>query len=172
MSNRNTRALTGLIGRLLSTGLGGRGIRRRRNGGKDDSGATKGAPLRFARPTLGPPRSGRGRKRRSGGKEDAKVVRAREEEDLAEVGEAREAVAADTVAGLEGTAVTEALATEEEVPAPMAAKKEEETSGEGSSGEGVVTTAAEEDLEDEEGGVELEAIAALSEERRVLVEED
>ena len=111
----------------------------------------------------------------SGGPEDgkvAKVAQRREGEDLAEVGEARDAVATDTVAGSEGTAVPEAPAPEEEVSLPMVAKKKEELSGEGSSGEGAVTTAAEEDLEDEEGGMELETMAALPEERELLGEED
>ena len=81
-------------------------------------------------------------------------------------------MATDTAAGSEGTAVPEAPAPEEEVPLPMVAKKEEELSGEGASGEGAVTTAAEEDLEDEEGGMELETMAALPEERELLGEED
>ena len=78
----------------------------------------------------------------------------------------------DTAAGSEGTAVPEAPAPEEEVPLPMVAKKEEELSGEGASGEGAVTTAAEEDLDDEEGGMELEAIAALPDKRELIGEED
>jgi len=81
-------------------------------------------------------------------------------------------VATDTAAGSEGTAVPEAPAPEEEVPLPMVAKKEEELSGEGASGEGAVTTAAEEDLDDEEGGMELEAIAALPDKRELIGEED